>query len=472
MKRAVFLAGPLLGVLVWFVLGPSGMTGAGLSSNGAIVAGLLAWMAAWWATQAVDLAITGLLPVIVLSLFNIGTTQDILSPYANDIIFLFAGGCTIGFAIERHGLGQRFIAFVLSHIGHSPGRIIAGFLIATSLLSAWVSNTASAAIMLPLAMAAVACFAGGAGEKPEHHRAFLNFERAVLLAVAYGASIGGVMTLLGSPPNPIAAEWLRANGSGMDFLQWSMIGVPTAAVMMIATQIVFRVMCPMKGLSATAISLPVPRGPMSRAARITVVIFACAIVAWVGAPFLKMWIPQLKLRDGMIAIAAAVLLFIIPEKKGSGEAIVPWALTGRLPWGVFILFGGGLSLADAMQSTGVSDAVARSLSGLAVVPAPILLFLVVTMLIFASEIASNTALVATAVPIVGAMAPGLGIPTEKLVVAATLGASFAFMLPVGTPPSALIFSTGRVPMREMLRVGFVLDLCAAAIITVMCSILA
>ena len=173
-----------------------------MSASAAIVAGLLVWMAIWWATQVVDLAITGLLPVIVLSIFNIGSTQEILSPYANDVIFLFAGGCTIGLAIERHGLGQRLIAFVLGHVGHSPMRIMAGFLIATSLLSAWVSNMASAAIMLPLASAAVACFAIVSIEKPEHRRAFHNFERAVFLAVGYGASIGGVMTLLGSPPIP------------------------------------------------------------------------------------------------------------------------------------------------------------------------------------------------------------------------------------------------------------------------------
>ena len=472
MKRITLLAGPLLGTLAWFAFDPSQIGVSDMSRPGAIVMGLLVWMAIWWATQVVDLAITGLLPVIVLTIFNIGSTQEILSPYANDVIFLFAGGCTIGFAIERHGLGQRFIAFVLRHVGHSPARIIAGFLIATSLLSAWVSNMASAAIMLPLASAAVACFASVSIEKPEHARAFHNFERAVFLAVAYGASIGGVMTLLGSPPNPIAAEWLRANGSKMDFLRWSMIGAPTALVMMAATLIVFSVMFPTKGLASSSITLPVNHGPMTRAAKMTIVIFIAAIIAWVGAPFIKSWLPNLMLRDGMIAITAAVLLFIIPESKGSDDAIVPWSQTARLPWGIFVLFGGGLCLADAMQRTGLSNAVAQSFTGLSVVPAPILLFIIVISLIFASEIASNTALVATTVPIVGAMAPGLGIPTERLVVACALAASYAFMLPVGTPPSALVFATGRVPLKQMMRVGFVLNMCAAIIITVACSILA
>jgi sodium-dependent dicarboxylate transporter 2/3/5 len=465
MNRVAFLSGPTLGAATWFVLGPAGWTAVGLSPHGAIVAGLLVWMAIWWATQAVDLAITGLLPVIVLPLCDIGSAQEVLSPYASDIIFLFAGGCTIGFAIERHGLGERFIAFILGHIGHSPGRVVAGFLVATALLSAFVSN------MLPLASAAVARFAAPHGGRAEHPRAFLHLERATLLGVAYGASIGGVMTLLGSPPNPIAAEWLRANGTGMDFARWSAIGVPAGAAMLAATFVVFRVMLPTKGLDAASIRLPVPRGPMTRAALVTIVVFACAVAAWLGAPLLRLWNPQLKLREGTVAVAAAVLLFIIPQGKGSHETIVPWSDTAKLPWGVFILFGGGLCLADAMQSTGVSDAVARSLAGLSAVPPTILLFLVVAALIFASEIASNTALTATAVPIVGAMAPGLGIPVERLVVAATLGASFAFIMPVGTPPNALIFSTGRVPMREMLRVGFVLNICAAVIITAVCSML-
>lgn len=472
MKRFALLAGPLFGTIAWFVFDPARLGVSDLSTAAAIVTGLLVWMAIWWATQVVDLAITGLLPVIVLTVFNIGSTQEILSPYANDVIFLFAGGCTLGLAIERHGLGQRLITFVLRHVGHSPTQIVAGFLIATSLLSAWVSNMASAAIMLPLASAAVACFAVVSIEKPEHVRAFHNFERAVFLAVAYGASIGGVMTLLGSPPNPIAAEWLRANGSSMDFLRWSMIGAPTALVMMAATLIVFRVMFPMRGLASTSITLPVSHQPMTRAAKMTIVIFVAAILAWVGSPLIKSWLPELKLRDGMIAITAAVLLFIIPEKKGGDDAIIPWSQTARLPWGIFVLFGGGLSLADAMQRTGVSNAVAQSFTGLTVVPAPILLFIIVISLIFASEIASNTALVATAVPLVGAMAPGLGIPTERLVVACALAASYAFMLPVGTPPSALVFATGRVPLKEMMRVGFVLNMCAAIIITVACSILA
>ncbi len=472
MKRFALLPGPLVGALAWLIFDPTMFGASDISRSGAIVTGLLVWMSIWWVTQVVDLAITGLLPVIVLTVFNIGSTKEILSPYANDVIFLFAGGCTIGFAIERHGLSQRFISFVLSYLGHSPLRVVAGFLIATSLMSSCVSNMACAAIMLPMASAAIASFAGISIEKPEHTRAFHNFERAVFLAVGYGASIGGVMTLLGSPPNPIAAEWLRANGSNMDFLRWSMIGAPTAIVMMAATFVVFSVVFPMKGLASVSISLPVSHAPLTRAAKITILIFSLAICAWVGSPFLKSWLPNLVLRDGTIAIAAALLLFIIPEKRGGADAVVPWSQTARLPWGIFVLFGGGLSLADAMQRTDVSAAIAQSFVGLSAVPAPLLLFTIVISLIFASEIASNTALTATAVPIVGAMAPGLGIPTERLVVACALAASYAFMFPVGTPPNALVFATGRVPLREMLRVGFVLNLCAAIIITLACLALA
>ena len=474
-RLAALVAGPALGALGWLWWHPGSGAGA-LSPAGAAVVGMLIWMSIWWATQAVDLAITGLLPIVVFPLAGIAPTEQVLPPYANDVIFLFAGGCVIAFAIERHGLGERFTAMVLSHVGHAPGRVIAGFMVTTAMVSAWVSNTAATAMMLPLAMAAIAWFAGaqepGDAAGGRGGRPLQQFQQAVLLSVAYGASIGGVMTLLGSPPNPIAAEWIRESGGTMSFARWASFGVPVGLAMVAASLIAFRFLFPCKGLRAPARDALAfaDRAPMTRAAWISLGVFCCAAVAWVAAPLVAPW-TGIRLRDGQIAIASAIVLLAVPAGRGTPHAVVPWSDIGKLPLGVFLLFGGGLALADAMQRTGVSDAIAASLSGLDALPAPALILLVVLVLVFASEIASNTALAATAVPIVGAMAGGLGVPSDRLVVAAALGASYAFMLPVGTPPNAIVYATGRVPVRAMLRAGCVLNIIAAAVITAVCLLL-
>ena len=472
-RLVTLVLGPVVGFFLWLTFRPAGQVVDGNAGAAAIVIGLLGWMAIWWATQTVDLAITGLLPVVILPVLGASKAEQVLAPYANDVIFLFAGGCILGIAIQRHGLGLKFLKLAIRIIGDSPNRIIAAFLLVTALVSAWVSNTATAAMMLPLGMAAIAIYSKAENADSASSKAISNFQRAILLSIAYGASIGGVMTVLGSPPNPIGVEWINANGGKMDFVKWASIGVPTAILMMIAAQVIFIWAFPLHGLPRPKGELDVDRKGtgLSRAAKLTLLVFLAAVVTWVCAPFIKSVVPDLILKDGVIAIAAALALFIIPAARGSSQAIVPWSETGKLPWGVFILFGGGLSLAEAMQRTGVSQMIAQSVTGIGGMPEPLVIAIVAAVMIFASEIASNTALAATAVPIVGAMAPGLGIAPEKLVITAVLGASLAFMLPVGTPPNALVFSTGLVPMREMLRVGFVLNLCAIVVITLVCSLL-
>ncbi len=473
LQRVALWFGPFVGVLLWIYFRPTGGATTGLSSSGAVVIGLLGWMAIWWAMQAVDLAVTGLLPVILLPLLTASTADQVLSPYANDVIFLFAGGCVIGIALERHGVARKFLMLVIGCVGHEPRRVVIAFLLVSAAISAWVSNTATAAMMLPLASAAVAMYAvTGATSNPLSQPA-KNFQRAVLLAVAYGATIGGVMTVLGSPPNPIGAEWINSNGGRMDFLRWASIGFPVGVLMMGCALLIFWFVFPLRELKTpheaiVAISAPTS---LTRAGKVTIIVFALTVIAWVSAPFVKALVPDLILKDGLIAIVAAVVLFILPAAHGRTESIVPWSQTERLPWGVFVLFGGGLSLAEAMQRMGVSQMIAQSVTGLGGIPEPLIIAGIATVLIFASEIASNTALAATAVPIVGAMAPGLGIAPEKLVMTAVLGASLAFMLPVGTPPNALIYSTGLVPVREMMRVGFLLNLCAIVVITLVCTLL-
>ncbi len=472
-RICAIVAGPAVALCLWIFLSREMCAQYSVQHNGIVVVGLLAWMAIWWGTQAVDLAVTGLLPVIVLPITGATTIEGSFAPYANDVIFLFAGGTVIGLAVERHGLGERFLRAMTARVGESPRSIIATFLCVTACISAWISNTASAAMMLPLAAAAAGYFAAAQDNSPQQRKALSNFQCALLLAIAYGASIGGVITLIGSPPNAIAAEWIDANGQSMGFLRWASLGLPTAVLMIAAVLVVFRFTFPLHDLArpVRAHAHATRQQPMSRAAKLTLLIFLCAVLLWVGTPILKMLMPSMQLNDGMIAIAAAIALFILPANRGKVEPIVPWSQSQRLPWGVFILFGGGLSLAAAMQKTGVSSAIAQSLGGLAGIPEVVVVLVIVSVLVFASEIGSNTALTATAVPIVGALAPGLGIAPEKLVVAAALGASCAFMLPVGTPPNAIVFSTGLVPQREMIRSGFALNICSIVVITLVCTFL-
>ncbi len=475
-------AGPIAGVALWWVATPGaasvedltavGAQRAMFTPEGAMVLGLLAWMAIWWATQAVELAVTALLPVVVLTLFGAVPPDKVLSPYANDIIFLFGGGCVLGLAIERHGLAQRLLSLVLSVVGRSPGRVVAALLLVSAMVSAWVSNTATTVMLLPIAMAALALYSVGVDRAGPAGASLSNFEKASVMAVGYGATIGGVITILGSPPNPIAVDWLRDNGTHVTFVGWAKIGLPAAVLMMIAAQVVFRWMLPTRGLPVPSRTTPVARTPLPRAAWVTIGVFVLAASAWIFGPLLKQLIPSITLSDGMIAVAAGLVLLVVPAQRGSRTPVVPWSMAARMPWGVFILVGGGLSLANAMQSTGVSSAVAHAMEGVGSMPALVVLLATVAALVFASELASNAALTATAVPIVGAMAPGLGIPAEKLVVASALAASMAFMLPVGTPPNAIIYATGRLHVRDMMRVGLVLNLASIGIVTLVCWLLA
>lgn len=473
-RRVLIVAGPLAFVAAWLLLRPTGGSqqgspGAPDGSAAAIVIGLLCWMAIWWSTQVVDMAVTGLLPILVLPLTGAAKADATLAPYANDVIFLFAGGCVIGLAIERHGLGSRLMTVVMGSVGNSPVRLVSGILVVTAVISAFVSNTATAAMMLPLAMATAGAWADGSGPDSQRHKQL--FQRAVLLAVAYGASIGGVMTVLGSPPNMIGAEWIAANTHEMDFLRWLKIGGPISLLMLLAAVGVFYWVVPLSKVPqlSAQVSAKSERQPMDRGARLVTAIFLLAVSAWIVLPILGKPLGWPKVSDGTIAVGAALALFVVPSTRGGTTPLVPWSQTQHLPWGAFILFGGGMSLAEAMQSSGVSQMIAQCASGLGGLPEPMVVAAVAAVMVFASEIGSNTALAATAVPIVGALAPGLGIPPEKLVIAAVMGASLAFMLPVGTPPNALVFATGLVPMREMMRVGLVLNLCSIAAITIICS---
>lgn len=469
--RIGLVAGPLVGaaLLVWTHpgLGAHG----GLGADACWTLGLLGWMAIWWMTQAVSLAVTSLLPILFFPLLGIGTFQESAVQYTDSVIFLFAGGTVLGFALERHGLSVRLTRGLLALAGRSPGMVVGALFASAAVISAFVSNTATTAMMLPMAIGVAASALARPGtDAATARRGAANFAIACLLAIAYGSTVGGVMTIIGSPPNAIAAKYLNESGTPVEFVEWASFGVPVALLVGPLAVMTLLFMLPARG-----IMLPphgaTPAPPMRAASWLTLAVFATTVFIWVTAPI---WPPQLRpaaLTDGGVAIGAAIALFMLPATLRPFTPLMDWSVAKKLPWEVFILFGGGLALAAAMQRTGLSQSIGQSFVGLASLPAPLVIGSVVIALVFASEIASNTALTATAVPILGAMAPALGLSPQQIVIPAAFGASYAFMLPVGTPPNAMVFATGRVPAGTMLRVGLVLNLLGAVVVTLLAWLL-
>ena len=451
-ERIGLLAGPALAAAAYFS-GPA----MGLTADATAVFALLALMATWWVTMAVEPAVTGLVPFVALALLGIGKPAEIAAPYANDVMFLFGGGALLAFGLEKTRVSSRFATALVGFAGSSPLRVLTAVMLASALLSAFVSNLATAATMLPLAIA-LGNRARAAITSEDQRAAAGRFATSLLLGVAFASSIGGALTIVGSPPNPIAVEWLTKNGIEMDFLRWMRFSVPTTLVFLpIAIAVLGVWLFPAR-------RLVVPRSdvraePINRDGVLTLGVFLLAVLAWVTLPLYGKSMPAVK--DGTIAIACAGLLFLIPSVARAGRNILDGAALSKVPWRVLVLFGGGLCLADAMQRSGLSTA----LGTIGV------LIVLVAMMVFASEVASNTTLAAMAVPIVGALAPGLGVAPETLVIPAVFAASWAFALPVGTPPNALVFASGRVRTRDMMRAGLVLDLVAIVVIVVMSRIL-
>ncbi|MBZ0250019.1 MAG: DASS family sodium-coupled anion symporter [Burkholderiales bacterium] len=437
---------------------------------------MVAWMATWWMTEAVDIEVTALLPLALFPLLGITSIAKAAAPYASDTIFLFMGGFVLGLAIERWGLGRRIAFFTLRLTGPRPAAMTAGFMAATAFLSMWISNTAAAAMMVPIAMSVVALVrkaredeGAGASEGP--------FATGLLLAVAYSASVGGIATLIGSPPNGIAARFIAQTWRDeVTFLDWLAIGLPfTLAFLPVAWLILTRVLFPagfaqVPGGREMIAAQYARLGPMGSGERVTLAVFAGAAFLWVFGGLLRDVAaagvrPLAGLTDAGVAMLAALALFLAPVDRARGVRAMDWETASRLPWGVLILFGGGLSLAAAVEANGVSAFIGHATRGLAVLPAFWLFVAVIAMTVFLSEFTSNTAQVATMTPVLAAMAPALGLDPKMLVVVCALAASSAYMMPVGTPPNAIVFGTGMVRMPQMIRAGFVLNLAGIAVIT-------
>jgi len=487
-KRVGLFAGPLLGLLCYYLLPPHYSTGPGewveFSQSGRTTLGMMVWMAAWWLTEAVDIEVTALLPIVAFPLLGIAPLNKVLPPYAADVIFLFMGGFIIGLAIERWGLDRRIAFFVLRLVGARPGAIVGGFMAVTAFLSMWVSNTACAAMMVPIALSVidlVLVSRTGKGLKesggiPQDRIPERNFATGLLLCVAYAASIGGIATIIGSPPNGIAVRYIQQTfHKEVSFFDWLLVGGPFTLVFLpiawlMVTRVLFRAdLGEIAGGRKHFEDEYRKLGPLTRGEKTVLAVFSATAMLWIFSPLLKPLVvagmkPLAGLSDAGIAMLTAMALFLLPVDGAKGVRAMDWDTAVKLPWGVLMLFGGGLTLAASIEANGVSEFIGNSSRGFAGLHPLLLLLAITTMTVFLSELTSNTAQVATMVPVLSAMAPVLGINPYVLIIACTLGASSAYMMPVGTPPNAIVFGTGLVRMPQMMKAGVWLNLAGILVI--------
>lgn len=444
-------------------------TPEGLSTGGQAVAATTAWVAVWWIGEAIPIPATSLLPIVLFPLTGALDVDATTAPYANDLIFLFMGGFFIAMAMQRWGLHRRIALRTIRAVGTSPGRIILGFMVATAFLSMWVSNTATTMMMTPIGLAVILqtsdLIEGTDVDVPTEQGEF-HFGTALMLCIGYSASVGGVGTIIGTPPNLVLVGAINETfNQSISFAQWMLYGVPIAAVGVVVIWVfVTKVVIPPRldtlpgGREVIDTELEA-LGPMTREEKLVLVVFATTATAWITRSFLiEPLIPGIA--DSIIAIAGALILFLVParEEDGSFTFLLDWETAVNIPWGIILLFGGGLAIAAGFQETGLAEWIGGLLSGLEGVSIVLVISVVVLLTIFMTEVTSNTATTAMLMPIMASLAVGLGLHPYGIMIAAATAASFAFMLPVATPPNAVVFGTGYITMPQMAKTGFGLNI--------------
>lgn len=457
------------GVLFLLMLILPAPAGLGAAAWRVAAAGVL--MATWWVTEAIPIPATALLPLALFPLLGVSDIRDAAAPFANPIIYLFLGGFLIARAMEATALPRRIALSSIRLLGARPRSIVAGVMVSCAFLSMWVSNTATALMMLPIGLSLVALMPGGESDEADEEKR--RFGTALMLGIAYACSIGGMGTLIGTPPNAFLAGFmLESYGVTIGFAEWMLLGVPLVLVgLPLCYLVLTRVAFPIRTRELPGGRELVDRearalGPMSRAEKRVAVVFVLTALTWMTRPVLVENIGWLSgLSDAGIAVSAALVLFVLPSGEPGGKRLLDWKQARETPWGVLILVGGGLSLAAAVEVTGLSAWLGTGVGGLTHWPLPLLMLAVVIAVILLTELASNTATAATFLPVLGGVALGLGRDPLLLAVPAALAASGAFMLPVATPPNAIVYSSGAVGIDDMVRAGIWLNALFAVLVT-------
>jgi solute carrier family 13 (sodium-dependent dicarboxylate transporter), member 2/3/5 len=446
---------------------------AGLGQSAWAALATLALMVIWWVSEAIPVAATSLIPLVALPLLGVASPQEAAAPYADPIIYMFVGGFILAAAIESTGLHRRIALNVLVRIGSGPQALVAGFMVATALLSMWISNTATALMMTPIALAVCAA----AVSDPIERR---KLSAACVLGVAYAASIGGLGTPIGSPTNLVGLRWLESQGVGLSFGQWMALGLTIMLLVLpIGWFLLTRVVYQLAAVGSRDNGHQVVQnahktlGPMHTSEQRVLAVFLAVALAWVlREPFVS--ISGLTgLTDMVIAVIGAVLLFLIPsgDRDQPGKALIDWSTAERIPWGIVVLFGGGLSMAAALGDTGAPAWVAAQLGSLGSMPTLLVVCMLVAVTIFLSELSSNVATLTTMLPVLSAIVLATGANPLTVGAAVTFAASFGFMLPIATAPNSIAYGTGMPRQSEMIRTGFVLNLTGIAVIVAVSTVL-
>ncbi|PXX22513.1 DASS family sodium-coupled anion symporter [Arenibacter sp. ARW7G5Y1] len=457
--------GLLLGPIIFFIL--LNLPNTLVSEKGDAVIAVAVWMVVWWITEAVSISVAALLPLILFPLLKIMPISEVGANYGSPIIFLFFGGFVMALALEKVNLHKRIALNIIRITGTTPNKVILGFMIATAALSMWISNTASTVVMLPIAMSVIGLLINDADGFTKDDR---NFALNVMLGIAFSANAGGIATVIGTPPNSILIGLLENEYNiEISFLKWMLIGLPFSILLVtICYLVLVKWFFPNKQLKFTGSKQIIQEelkklGPMSRKEKMVLTIFGITVFLWIFRTLINGIFPSLGLSDTIISMIAAVSLFAIPFNLKKGEFIIGWSDTEKLAWGILILFGGGLALAEGMSTSGIVDMVANAISTSEIS----ILFtasLLILLMLFMTELMSNVALVAVLAPVVAGIAIGLEVPILYLLIPATIASSCAFMLPMATPPNAIVFASGYIKVYQMARVGIVLNLISVVLL--------
>lgn len=460
------ILGPLLFLITLLFISPEGMP----KEAQAVLASTL-WIATWWITEAIPIPATSLLPIILFPITGALDSKTTTSSYGDDTIFLFMGGFIIALAMERWHLHKRIALTIISLIGTSTERIILGFMVATGFLSMWISNTATAMMMVPIGLAIIYQVQESlASEGIDVSQENFNFGKALMLGIAYSASIGGLGTLIGTPPNAIFAGVVKElYDVTISFAAWMVFGVPLAAVLLILIWVyLVKIAFPMNFKKIPGGKEVIQRekqslGVMSYEEKAVLIVFLLTALAWISRTFvLEKFI---TINDTGIAIIAAVVLFIIPSVNKKGSYLMNWDTAKELPWGILLLFGGGLAIAAGFSQSGLAEWIGKQLTVVSGIHFLWVIVIVTTLVIFLTEITSNTATATMMYPIMASLALAIHVHPFSLMIAAGIAASCAFMLPVATPPNAVVFGSGYIKIGDMAKAGFWINLFSIVVIT-------
>jgi sodium-dependent dicarboxylate transporter 2/3/5 len=471
-RQIGLFAGPLLFLLIIWVTPETPFLGVAAFHTLAVGA----WMITWWVTEAVALPVTALLPIVLFPLTGVLPIKEAAASYANPIIFLFMGGFMLALALEKWKLHLRIALNIVRLTGTNANGIILGFMLATAALSMWISNTATTVMMLPIGVSVIEILRSR--ESDQHlHKGTRYFSLSMMLGIAYAANIGGIATIIGTPPNTVLAGVLNEKfGYTIDFARWLAFGFPLMLVMLGITYVfLVKILYPnrlgnFEGAQQVIKDELAKLGKISKPERIVLVLFLTTALAWIFKNALNNAFPSWKLTDATIAMLATVALFVTPVDYKNGTFVLEWKDTERLPWGILLLFGGGLSLATALSKVGIIGIIGDAVGVVGGSLNITMIFLIlVALMLFMTEIMSNVALTAVLVPVVAGVAVGLNENPLWMTIPVTIASSCAFMLPMATPPNAIVFASGHIKVSQMVRVGVWLNLIAILLLVLLAN---